>query len=159
MRRLLSFALMAFSAATVNAENDRTELFWLHKFQQPIGTETDLFSTDGQQLSIESTFKFTDRGSRVPLKARLKCARDYTPVSFSISGSTSRSSTIDETVEIRGNQAKLRNATKTTNVAVPGQFFTVSGYAPVVLQEALVAYWQKHGKPVELATLPPDRLS
>ncbi|MGA8028454.1 MAG: amidohydrolase family protein [Bryobacteraceae bacterium] len=128
--------------------------FRLHKFEQPIGVEADSVSTKGRSVKIESAFEFTDRGTKVPLKAMLDCSKDYTPSSFTISGSTSRLSTIDVGIAVSRHSAKVRDGKSLRDVAVPQQFFTIAGYAPAVLQEALVRYWQSHGKPSQLAILP-----
>ncbi|MGI8746220.1 MAG: amidohydrolase family protein [Bryobacteraceae bacterium] len=128
--------------------------FRLHKFEQPIGVETDSISNAGGTLQIESAFEFTDRGTKVPLKATLRCSHDYTPSSFTISGSTSRMSTLDVGIAVTGHSAKLRDGKSSREAAVPQRFFTIAGYAPAALQEALVRYWQKHGKPAQLAILP-----
>ncbi len=41
--------------------------FTLHKFEQPIGEETYEIRRDGDSLAVKMDFKFTDRGSPVPL--------------------------------------------------------------------------------------------
>jgi hypothetical protein len=105
-------------------------------------------------LQIDSAFEFTDRGTKVPLKAQLRCADDYTPSSFTISGSTARSSRIDIGITINGLSATVRDGKDSHEAEAPHIFFTVAGYAPAALQEAMMRYWQKHGKPARLATLP-----
>ena len=44
--------------------------FVLHKFEQPIGEETYQISRDGDSVVVKVDFKFTDRGTAVPLKVR-----------------------------------------------------------------------------------------
>ena len=64
--------------------------FRLHKFEQPVGSEADSILRQNAMLQIDSTFEFTDRGTKVPLKAQLRCSEDYTASVFTISRSTSR---------------------------------------------------------------------
>jgi imidazolonepropionase-like amidohydrolase len=89
----------------------------------------------------------------------LKTGDDYTPQSITIQGKTSRMSAIDSSVEISGSSATIRQGSsqsesKTRTVAVPQTFFTISGYAPVAIQMALIRYWRSHGSPAHLPTLP-----
>ncbi len=128
--------------------------FLLHKFEQPIGLETDTVSGQGNAFETESVFEFTDRGKKVPLKATLRYSGNYAPSFFRISGSTSRSSSIDTTIHVTGHLANVSDGKSSRKVAVPERFFTIAGYAPASLQEALVRYWQKNGRPAELAILP-----
>src|ERR1700723_78626 len=50
--------------------------FILHKFEQPIGEETYQIISDGNSLTAKIDFKFTDRGSTVPMTATFKAASD-----------------------------------------------------------------------------------
>src|SRR5256885_10613327 len=64
--------------------------FRLHKFEQRIGEETYEVTADGDSLAVAINFKFTDRGSAVPLTVNFHAAKDLTPQSFEIKGKTSR---------------------------------------------------------------------
>jgi len=131
-----------------------TGKFRLHKFEQPIGEENYTITHDGSTLTLKSDFLFTDRGTKVPLSATLKTADDYTPQSFIIKGNTSRMSDIDSDVELSGSNATIRQGKETQTVSAPQSFFTISGYAPVAVQMALVRYWRAHGSPAQLTMLP-----
>ena len=148
--------LLPFSPLVLLAQTsaDETGKFTLHKFEQPIGEETYTIAHDGGSLTLKTDFVFTDRGSKVPLSATLKAADDYTPQSFVIKGNTSRMSDIDSDVEVNGSNATIRRGKETSSVAAPQSFFTISGYAPVAVQMALIRYWRAHGSPPQLATLP-----
>lgn len=76
--------------------------FMLHKFERVIGEETFRIVRMQDTLGIRMNFKFTDRGGQVPLTAAFRCAPDLSPRSFSIKGKTSRSTRIDDSVELRG---------------------------------------------------------
>jgi imidazolonepropionase-like amidohydrolase len=140
-------------AQTTSPANESGK-FTLHKFEQPIGEETYTIAHDGGSLTLKSDFAFTDRGSKVPLSATLKAADDYTPQSFIIKGKTSRISDIDSDVELNGSNATIRQGKDTRSVVAPQSFFTISGYAPVAMQMALIRYWRAHGSPAQLTMLP-----
>src|SRR5262252_2144161 len=64
--------------------------FTLHKFEQPIGEETYEIRRDSDSLAAKIDFKFTDRGSEVPLSTTFRAGQDLTPQSFEIKGRTAR---------------------------------------------------------------------
>ena len=128
--------------------------FTLHKFEQPIGEETYEVTRDGNSLSVKMNFKFTDRGTPVPMTATFRAAQDLTPQAFEIKGKNSRLSTIDEAVEVQPEKILLRDRDKWTEAARPKEFFTIAGYAPATMQMFMVRYWATHGSPAELRTLP-----
>jgi imidazolonepropionase-like amidohydrolase len=129
--------------------------FTLHKFEQAIGEETYEIRRDGDSLAVKIDFKFTDRGSAVPLSATFRGAQDLTPQAFEIKGRTARTVSIDESVAIDSGKIHLRTHDKQSDAALPvGPFFTIAGYAPTTMQMLLVRYWATHGSPSELATVP-----
>src|SRR6478752_9297947 len=120
--------------------------FNLHKFEQLIGRETYTLAQASGELILNSDFKFTDRGTPVPLKASLTMEKDLTPRDFEIKGKISRFSAIDDAVHGRSAGAVT---------IPPGEnFFDIQGYAPVSVQMMLVRYWHSHGSPKMLKTLP-----
>jgi imidazolonepropionase-like amidohydrolase len=128
--------------------------FILHKFEQPIGEETYQITRNSDSLDVKIDFKFTDRSTPVPLTTEFTAANDWTPRSFEIKGKNSRSTDIDEAVEVQSEKIRLRDRDKWTETARPQQFFTIAGYAPTTMQMLLVRYWATHGSPAQLATLP-----
>jgi imidazolonepropionase-like amidohydrolase len=128
--------------------------FILHKFEQPIGEETYQITNDGNSLSAKIDFKFTDRGSPVPMTATFKSASDLTPQAFEVKGQNSRSTEIDDAVEVQPEKVRVRDRDKWTEAPRPAQFFTIAGYAPTTMQMLMVRYWATHGSPAQLATLP-----
>src|SRR6202047_2630505 len=132
--------------------------FILHKFEQPIAEETYRLDHGPDSFLVEMDFKFTDRGSPVPLTATFHSANDLTPESFEIKGKNSRLSTIDQAVEVQAEKVRLRDRDKWTEAARPAQFFTMAGYAPATMQMLMVRFWASHGSPTELATLPSGRV-
>lgn len=121
-------------------------LFHLHKFEQLIGEETYTLTRSADQVVLKSDFKFTDRGSAVPLTTTLVMQPDLTPREFQIKGKISRFSSIENSVS--GRSAGV--------VTIPPgeKFFDIQGYAPVSVQMTLVRYWRGHSSPQTLKTLP-----
>src|SRR5580700_7243752 len=142
------------SVAQASARPVEQGKFILHKFEQPIGEETYEVTKDGESLGVKMDFKFTDRGTAVPLTASFRGAADLTPESFEIKGRNSRSTTIDDAVEIQAGKVRVRDRDKWTESSRPAQFFTIAGYAPATMQMLMVRYWATHGSPTQLATLP-----
>ena len=89
----------------------------------------------------------------MPLTAAFRSTSDLTPVAFEIKGKNSRSTDIDEAVEVQSEKIRLRDRDKWTEAARPAQFFTIAGYAPTTMQMLMVRYWATHGSPAQLATL------
>jgi imidazolonepropionase-like amidohydrolase len=121
-------------------------VFNLHKFEQLIGKETYTVSRTPNDLTLKSDFKFTDRGTPVPLTASLTMDKDLTPRDFQIKGKISRFSSIEDSVHGR--------SAGTVTIPPEENFFDIQGYAPVSVQMMLVRYWRSHGSPKTLKTLP-----
>src|SRR5688500_4800351 len=62
--------------------------FVLHKFEQAVGTERYVVRQRGDTLVMTTDFKFTDRGTEVPLTSTFRARRDLTPLAFEIKGSS-----------------------------------------------------------------------
>ena len=156
---ILSVALATVPRAEGQSASDSAVVeqgkFTLHKFKQAIGQETYEIRREGNSLAVKIDFKFTDRGSPVPLTTTFRSAPDLTPQSFEIKGQTARPVSIDETLAIEGSTVHFRTRDKKSDIATPsGPFFTIAGYAPTTMQMLMVRYWGTHGSPAQLATLP-----
>ena len=145
---------LAFVVQTQAQTVVETGKFRLHKFEQPIGEETYETTREGESLVTRSNFKFTDRGSAVPLSTVIKTSNNFVPQMFEIMGSTSRGSTIDTTVTINNGSASIREGKETRQATVPAQFFTIAGYAPVAVQQMMMRYIRQNKIKGTLATLP-----
>jgi imidazolonepropionase-like amidohydrolase len=129
--------------------------FTLHKFEQAIGEETYEIKRDGDSLAVKVAFKFTDRGTPVPLAVTFRGTSDLTPRSFEIKGQTARRVSIDEAVTVDAGKVRFRTRDKQSDLTAPsGPFFTIAGYAPATMQMLMVRYWAMHGSPRQLPTLP-----
>ena len=126
----------------------------LHYVQKPIGIERYVVARESGGLRLTSDFDFTDRSGRVQLAATLQTAADLTPLHFSAKGKSYRFVNVDSDVTVDGRDARVRADGGEARVALPEQFFTVDGYAPFSAQMLLLRYWQQHGRPRALTTVP-----
>src|SRR6478736_935058 len=149
IRRLcLALAMLVCASGWAQTEPQASEqgVFNLHKFEQLIGKETYTLARTPNEVTLKSDFKFTDRGSPVPLTATLTMEKDLTPRAFAIKGKISRFSSIEDSVQGRTAGAVM--------IPAGESFFDIQGYAPVSVQMMLVRYWRSHGSPKTLKTLP-----
>ncbi len=144
----LALVMLICTSGWAQTESGVTEqgVFNLHKFEQLIGKETYTLTRIPEEVTLKSDFKFTDRGSPVPLTATLTMEKDLTPRAFAIKGSISRFSSIEDSVHGRTAGA--------VTIPTGENFFDIQGYAPVSVQMMLVRYWRSHGSPKTLKTLP-----
>ena len=161
MCRTSSFAVLLFLMVAVGGGEAQQPVamsdsgtFTLYKFKQAIGQERYRVSRNGDRLVLADSFSFTDRGQSVPLSTTLETTPSGDPVAFQIKGRVSRQSSIDAAVTVRDDSVTIRIDSTSRTIPRPASAFTISGYAPVALQQAVVRYWQSHGRPTALTMLP-----
>jgi len=131
----------------------------LHKFEQAIGEERYTILRSANEIAVSSSFEFTDRGTKVPLTAKLKTSNDLTPLSFSIQGDVARGTPIDASVEAAEKKVRVRLEKDSKELERPANFFFVAGYAPAAMQMMLLRYWDGAGRPAKLLTFPAGEVS
>ena len=148
-------ASLAAAAQTGRVAGERGA-FTLFKFAKAIGRESYTLAPRGDgRLELKDDFLFTDRGTRVPLKTVLLTDGELRPLTFATDGSSSRSSELHDTVEVAADGVRVtRDDTSTTEPRPAGDFFVADGYAPVAMQELLMRFWLRHGRPERLPVLP-----
>ena len=149
--------LLAILVFKVNAQDIRTidtGTFLLHKIEQYIGKETYRCVMDKKGTSYDIDFSFSDRGSPVSLKAELKLTPGFEPLGLNIKGKTARSSTINDTISIAGNEARLKVDDSSYNQKISPLTFPIAGYSPGTVQQVLLQFWKIHSKPSTINTLP-----
>lgn len=157
---LLFGGLLFVEASAQTAVGSDSASFYLHKFAQNIGKETYYRTLSDSGVRYDIHFKFVDRGSPVPLEARMVLTAEGEPVSLRVKGNTSRFSTIDDSIAMHGESSFIRVGDG------PGQEqktrpwpFPVAGYSPGTVQMLLLQYWKKRGKPDKLWLLPSGAVS
>jgi len=106
---------------------------------------------------IASDFAFTDRGTRVALAASLELDAKGEVVHFTSKGKTYRLFSTDIEVTRTGNKVDVRDGAKPVqSTAMAGQyaFFPVDNYAPIAVQEQLIQFWLRHGRPTTIVAPP-----
>ena len=131
----------------------------LHKFEQAIGEERYTILRSANEIEVSSSFEFTDRGTKVPLTAKLKTSNDLTPLSFSIRGDVARGTPIDASVEAAEKKIHVRLEKDSKELERPANFFFIAGYAPAAMQMMLLRYWDGAGRPARLLTFPAGEIS
>jgi len=157
MLRLTALIVCLSTEARAQVQAD-SGTFTLFKFAQAIGAEHYEVSHSTDGVTVADSFSFTDRGSTVPLRTTLRTEANGDPIAFQIKGKISRQSSIDEAVTLTADSVVIRIDSLSHVVARPAAAFTIAGYAPVVVQQALLRYWLAHGRPDTLAILPTGRV-
>ncbi len=128
--------------------------FFLHKFAQNIGRESYTVTKNGSVLNYDIDFRFTDRGSPVPLKAKMAMTASSEPLSLWIKGSTSRFSTINDSIVINNKKVTIKVDSTTHTEAMKPLTFPIGGYSPGTVQMLLLRYWKAHKQPASITMLP-----
>ena len=125
---LLIITIGAFAQENENITDSGT--FFLHKFARNIGKETYRATKTDSGILYNINFQFTDRGQPVPLKAKMVISPTYESKLLWIKGSTSRFSTINDSIAIKGQTAYLRvdDSAYTKKLTQPA--FIIAGYSP-----------------------------
>lgn len=150
---IIAVLLFVISAAAQQPSTSGT--FVLHKFAKPIGTETYSISTNGSNYTLTSHFKFTDRGTAVPLETTFVAeTTTMNPVSYTAKGKASRQSAMDDTVNVSGKDVSITRSGKSETLTSSGTWFITDGYSPVAMQEQMMRWWLGHGKPAKFTVYP-----
>jgi imidazolonepropionase-like amidohydrolase len=154
MASLLALAGLTARATVQNPPPVEQGRLTLHYVQKPIGAEHYTIIRDGDALKLSADVDFTDRGGRIQLTSQMTTAADLTPTLFRAKGKSYRFVNVDSEIRIEGRTAQVRADGKENRVPLPEHFFAVDGYAPFAAQMLLVRYWNEHGQPRVLQTVP-----
>jgi imidazolonepropionase-like amidohydrolase len=148
------FGVSTLAAQTSQAQSPDSGILYLHKFAQNIGREKYTISHSEASTVYTIDFKFVDRGSAVPLHAAIALDHAGEPLDFAIKGSTSRFSSINDSVTIRRKTARIKVDDSVHSMQMGTIGFPVAGYSPGTVQMLLLQYWRKHHEPRSLPILP-----
>ncbi len=151
----------------------------LHLLGREIGRESFTLRRVDEGWVLSDQFAYVDRGGEVALDSTLELADDLTPQRLRAEGRSYRFLRVDVDIEIRTGPrrdaaeavagdvaetvaatvanttlATVRNLDTTDSIELSGPFFTVQGYAPLAARALLIGYWERHGRPQELLTVP-----
>ena len=155
----LCAALLCSPATGVKGDDQIIEegKFRLFEARHLQGEETYKITRDGDDLILTATLDLSPLDVEGPLVASLRVRRDLTPRQLTIKGRKASGNEIDLSVVVEGPGATVREGEQTRKIAVPGRFFTLSGYAPVSLQMMLIRYLAAQGVKNPVDILPAGR--
>ena len=103
---------------------------------------------------VTSTLDLVERGSPLQLTSTLRLGSDLIPVHFTAKGRSYRFVNVDVDVSVANRVATVRHLGESADVRLPDTYFTALSYAPLVGRALLVRYWERHGRPRQLAVVP-----
>jgi imidazolonepropionase-like amidohydrolase len=141
---VFAITMMGFAPRALKAEEAPAPsgTFVLHKFAKAIGKETYEIRSGKDDVTLNSHFLFTDRGSPVPLDTTFAIGPSSSILHLTAKGQVSRQSKIDlDLMSNEDNQLGIALDGKTTTVTVKEPWFPMAGYAPVAMQEQMMRWW------------------
>ncbi len=105
-------------------------------------------------LQAKTDLPFAGEDKKPLVNMTLRTAKDLTPQSFAIKGTTLLELEEDTSITVQDNTAIVQDRGQNKSAQLPRNFFTMSGYVPVTVEMMLVRYWLAHGRPASIALLP-----
>src|SRR5947209_7969156 len=158
--RVCLYALLTFAAlsASVSQAQDSplSPTFLLFKYQHPVGEETDKCEHSATSVRCTAHFELKFTGESVPLDAEIETDAAFNPKSYVVKGRNSTRSDLNLTVKMTGKQAEIveDGKSQTVNLNASQHVFTLVQNAPLLIQELLLSYWKKQGRPQRIKLLP-----
>ncbi len=129
--------------------------FDLHFIGHTIGKETTTVVHDATGDHFQSAFHFDDRGTAIDLAGTLELGPNGEPKRLVVKGKNYRLFQSDAEITIGAETAHVRDLTAERDIALGGKpFFPIDNYAPIHVQQELIRYWIKKGRPAEIASAP-----
>lgn len=156
----LAALLLAPGAHAQDATPAEQDVFVLHKFARAIGQEHYTIRHGRDGLTVTSDFKFTDRGTDVPLKTVYHARDELHPLSLKVDGQSSRHSELHDefTLDTSRRQLTLKRDGKEQAFAAGEHTFLMDGYSPVAMQQMLMRFWLAAGKPSSIEAPPGETI-
>lgn len=153
--KLTALLALLLSSFVIAQQPATSGTFVLHKFAKTNGSEKYSIETKDGTYTLTSHFKFTDRGSEVPLETTFVAeAATMKPISYSAKGNSSRMSDMNDTVTVSGNNISIVRSGKTESVTAAEPWFITDGYSPTAMQEQMMRWWLSHGRPESFTVYP-----
>jgi imidazolonepropionase-like amidohydrolase len=132
-------------ALSVRAE---TGSLIIHLIMHAIGEERYDIAPSHDGLTVNTTFRYTDRGMERSTTAVLRMQTDYTPVSLEVTGQGG-----PYTAQIQDHSASVQERGIDRKFALPERYFTILGPSPFAIQGMMIRYWVAHSKPPGISML------
>jgi imidazolonepropionase-like amidohydrolase len=144
------FCLVILTCAFLDGETLESGNLTVHLLLHAIGAEHyEVARTDaGDQLLMDATLEYSDRGTKREQTASLRMRRDYTPETLDVKGRIASSFKVEN-----ASTATVREADADRKVSLPPRYFAAFGNTPFSTQMMLLRYWLGHGRPARL-TIP-----
>ncbi len=172
MRPLKSFAFalpLIFAASLAQAqtnppsttviESGKIRFYETHEIRGEENFQISQSSNGELVLQAKTDLPFIGEEKKPLVNTTLRTAKDLTPQSFAIKGSTLLDVEEDTSIIVQNNTATVQDLGQNKSVQLPPNFFTMSGYVPLTVEMMLVRYWLAHGRPASIALLPVARPS
>ncbi|HUQ80078.1 MAG TPA: amidohydrolase family protein [Gemmatimonadaceae bacterium] len=131
----------------------------VHLLGHAIGSERYVIRPSDGTLALTDSFEFVDRGGRVQLASTMRFTREFEPLHLRSVGRTYRFVNVDAEVLVDGKRVHGRSLDDSVTIVLPRDFFPIASYAPLALQALLVRYWDTHGRPKRIMTVPGEPTS
>jgi imidazolonepropionase-like amidohydrolase len=128
--------------------------FQLHMEMNRIGTEHYELVAGDSGVRLTTTFGFVDRGRADTTRLTLTASPDLVVRRFDLTRRAPPSADTRISIQRAGVTLLSRDGAQVTRRPAPERYFTVAGYAPFAVQQALVRYWAEHGRPDTLTLFP-----
>ncbi|HLK64581.1 MAG TPA: amidohydrolase family protein [Bryobacteraceae bacterium] len=121
----------------------------IHMILHAIGEERYQVTPSDGELTLSSTFEYSDRGNTRTTTATMRMKSDYTPLNLEVKGRIGPGSSL----KIEGNAATVQEGDASRTLPVPEQYAAIFGSSPFAMQAMMMRYWIAHGKPAQLPML------
>ncbi len=122
--------------------------------ERPVGVERFELRRSPQGFELTATMDVTERGARLQVASTLATTTDFTPMRFSSKGKSYRFVNVDTEISVNDGIATVANLGATSQLSLPAQYFTGSGYSPLAGRAVLIRYWEAHQRPPHITLLP-----
>jgi imidazolonepropionase-like amidohydrolase len=149
---LLALSILSQAQSTDKTVTEKATLT-LHLLLHPIGEETYEVVRGPDNLTMNTTFEYSDRGRKRTVTAALRMKPDFSPLGLEVQSKNSPTSTTVSSVEIGATAAVVREDEVHREIALPPSYFVGFGYTPASVQMMMMRYWRSHGQPSRLPIL------
>lgn len=154
---LVSFARSEHASARLAQPSTDSLTLDVYLVGRRIGTEVTHFQRDASGTAARASLAIVDRGTPLQLASELHIGPDLAPSRFTATGRSYRFVEVDVDVARRGDSLDVRVGTERSRVLARGVGFMAHGWAPLSGRAALIARWERSGRPPTMHVLPPSR--
>lgn len=152
---ILALSIVSSAQTPAPPQGAPASSFDLYFIGHKIGKETTTVVRDAAGDHFQSAFHFDDRGTAIDLSAALHLRTNGDPEKLIVKGRNYRLFQSDSEVEVLGDSVRVRDLGTQREVVPKGKpFFPIDNYAPIHVQQELIRYWIRKGRPAEIMSAP-----